>query len=425
MKKMALTGRTLLLVHAGSVRKKFILERLKELGVTLVCLHKEKMLLAEPYIEHWITADLSSAETCLEQVNAFLVRHSEIRIEGVITFWDECTVLTSRISEELHLAGIPFPSAEKIKNKYLFRDLCQEYGIPAPRHKLLRRKEDIAAVESELRFPLVVKPVYGASSAFVVKVENRQELEEAFASIEKNIHMHELAPEWRTWDIFLEEYIDGDEVDIDILLQQGEMRYAAITDNNKTNEPFFVETGEGAPSQLSAERQKALIDMAHKTLKSFGVTNGCFHFEAKSTPQGVAVPIEINMRMGGGDVYVFSQLVWGVDLIENAAKIALNMPIRVKKPPKPLAYLAAQQFLSDRSGVVTELMVDERLKKKAYVVELYFQKKVGDTFLAPPEGYDSCVGWLTVRGSSMQEAKKHLAEGMGYVTFTIEKDQRG
>jgi len=418
-KEDGLRGKTILLVNPGSARKIFILERLKALGLVIVCLHKEKTALAEPYVDYWITGDLKNFDECIRRIQSFNEQHKTVSIDGVVTFWDECTLLTARIAEEFQFVSIPLAVAEKIKNKYLFRDSCKHFGIPSPRHQLISRPEEFTDVDAAWRFPLVIKPVYGASSAFVVKVENKDELEKAFVSIKDNIHSYELAPEWKTWEVFVEEYIGGDEVDIDLLLQDGAIKYSSITDNNKTNEPFFVETGETCPSMLPVARQRELLDMSKKTLRAFGVKNGCFHFEAKSTCEG-AVPIEINMRMGGGDVYLYSREVWGVDLIENAVKIALGIPVRIEKPEQPFAYLVALQFLPERSGVLKELIVDERLKQKNYFVELYFQKNIGDTFLAPPDGYDSCLGWLTVKGATFEEARKNLSEGITYVRYSME-----
>ena len=42
--------------------------------------------------------------------------------------------------------------------------------------------------------------------------------------------------------ILMEQYLDGKEVDVDVVMSQGEWRYAAVTDNGPTLEPYFNET---------------------------------------------------------------------------------------------------------------------------------------------------------------------------------------
>lgn len=45
-------------------------------------------------------------------------------------------------------------------------------------------------------------------------------------------------------------YLDGGEVDVDVVMSAGEWRYAAVTDNGPTLEPYFNE-----PRQLVASRR--------------------------------------------------------------------------------------------------------------------------------------------------------------------------
>lgn len=53
----------------------------------------------------------------------------------------------------------------------------------------------------------------------------------------------------------LEEYLDGDEIDCDLIFDNGQPVYGAITDNWPTVEPYFNETGSNCPSILSREKQ--------------------------------------------------------------------------------------------------------------------------------------------------------------------------
>eukprot|EP00976_Prorocentrum_cordatum_P064666 1177581-Prorocentrum_minimum.AAC.1 len=54
--------------------------------------------------------------------------------------------------------------------------------------------------------------------------------------------------------MMLEEYLDGTEVDCDVVLSDGEAVYAKVTDNWPTVEPWFNETGDNAPSLLPADQ---------------------------------------------------------------------------------------------------------------------------------------------------------------------------
>jgi hypothetical protein len=50
--------------------------------------------------------------------------------------------------------------------------------------------------------------------------------------------------------LLLLQYLDGPEVDCDLVFSQGVCVYGAITDNWPTVEPYFNETGSNCPSIL-------------------------------------------------------------------------------------------------------------------------------------------------------------------------------
>ncbi|MDP2586165.1 MAG: ATP-grasp domain-containing protein [Candidatus Komeilibacteria bacterium] len=221
-------------------------------------------------------------------------------------------------------------------------------------------------------------------------------------------------------EILVEEYIDGDEVDIDIILQNGKIKFFSISDNDKTNEPFFLETGQSIPSGLPERTQTELMEMAEETLEKMGVQNGVIHFEAKAGKNGT-VPIEANLRMGGDEVYSFVKVAWGVDLIEHAVKIALGVYIpKIHRPVAPRKYLAGKYFLNENSGILVKLTVPEDLKRHPNLEEIHFFKEIGDAILVPPEGYEF-LGWVVVSGYNRLDAQDNLREITGKVKYEVVK----
>ncbi len=414
-----LSEKTLLLVNSGSTKKRFILQRIKKMGIKVVCLNKEKNW-ATPYVDHWIIADNTNHNEAIQAIKEFLASNPEIKINGAVTFWEDDVLLTSKIIDKFNFIGTPFSVAKKIRNKFLFREFCHSHDLPAPKHILLKSTADINNLPETYNFPMVIKPAYGAASAYVIKVENKEDLLETYSYIQKNISTETESALNEGLDIFVEEYIVGDEVDIDIVLQNGKVKFYSISDNYQTREPFFIETGMAIPSSLSSKNQHALIEMAEEVLELIGVQNGVLHFEAKSSPDG-PVPIEINLRMGGDEVYSFVKGAWNVDLIESAVKIALGIFIpRIVKPDVPRKYITGIDFLTDSSGVISKIDVDEELDKKKYLEELHFFKKTGDPILVPPEGFEY-IGWITVSGFSLPDAQENLKDALRHIKYEVAK----
>ncbi|MCX6740414.1 MAG: ATP-grasp domain-containing protein [Candidatus Parcubacteria bacterium] len=410
--------KTILVVNTGSIKKRFILQKLKRLGLKVVCLNKEKNW-AAPYIDHWILADNTNQTECINAIKEFIASNPEVKISGVVTFWEDDVLLTAKIADKFNWVGIPYNIAKKVRNKYLFRDFCEQNGIATPKHVLLKSVAEIQNLPDDFKFPVVIKPAYGASSAFVIKVNGKDDLANTYNYIKKNISTTTESALADGLDIFVEEYIDGDEVDIDIIIQNGKVKFWSISDNFQTQEPFFVEVGQSIPSSLPALQQQELFEQAEETLEKLGLQNGIVHWEAKSTPHG-PVPIEINLRMGGDYIYSYIKGCWGVDLIEYAVKVALGYFIKIKKPDNPLKYIIGQDFRPDYSGVLISANIDYEIEKWPSIGEMHFYKEIGDPIFAPPEGYDN-LGWITASGYSLLDAQDNLREAMKYVKFEVAK----
>ena len=68
----------------------------------------------------------------------------------------------------------------------------------------------------------------------------------------------------------LEEYLDGPEVDVDLVFSEGQAVYGAITDNWPTVEPYFNETGSNCPSILPTKQQQELMQLAVQATQCLG-----------------------------------------------------------------------------------------------------------------------------------------------------------
>jgi D-alanine-D-alanine ligase len=414
-----LKGKRLLVVNTGNRKKRFTLKRLRDLGCELLVLNATENW-GSAYAAHWILADTNDHSAALRAVKDFFTEHPDLGPDGVITFWEDDVLLTSRIRDRLGLIGIPYDVARLARDKHLFRAFCSEHGLPTPGHALIEDEADPAEAVAALRFPLVVKPVYGASSAYVVRVNNAQELQETVEYLRNNISSEVESALSVSSAIMAEEYIDGNEVDIDLLLQNGKVKFWSMSDNDATREPFFVETGQCIPSRLSSSQQQELVAMAEEMLERLGVQDGCIHFEAKYGSRG-PMPIEINLRMGGDEVYFFVKSAWGVDLIELAAKVMVGQYVkRIAKPDRPKKFLSGKYFLPPYSGVLTGLSLPKKVKDG----DLQFFKQVGDAVLAPPVGYEY-LGWTFAEADTLGEAEEKVERVMGSVDLEIAKFSRG
>jgi len=410
---------TILLVNTGTHKKRFIIHKLKEMGISIIVLNKEKNW-AQSYVDSWILADTTNHRESLTAVEKFITSNPHLKIEGAMTFWEDDVLLTSKIIDRFNFVGIPFHIAKQVRNKYLFRKFCQENNIPTPQHMLVKSMDDLHFIERNFKFPLVIKPAFGSASAFVVQVKDKEDLDEVYQYVKNNISANTESALSDGLDIFIEEYIDGDEVDLDLMIQNGKIKFYAISDNfNKAKDIFFMDSGQSIPSSLPIKDQDALLDMAEETLEKLGIQNGCIHFEAKSTKRG-PFPIEVNLRMGGDYIYSYIKDAWNVDLIEMSVNIALGQYIKTIKNKYPRKYIIGWDLYPNASGILVQLDISEKLKSKKYLEELHIYKKIGDPVLIQPDGSDY-LGWLTVSGENSIDAQDNLKDALNYIDYKVVK----
>jgi len=420
----SLVGKTILLVNTGaggstgSEHKRFIIKRIGELDVNVVAVNEKPNIKAK-CVKNWILADLSDHQVVIKKIEEFIHNHPDIKIDGVVTFYEDAVLLVSKIVDRFRFKGIPYKTADLVRNKYKFRNFCASHKLPAPNFARISKVSDLETVKNTLKFPIVLKPSYGASSAFVLKVDEPNELVDVYNYIKKNISQKIESALDNSLVLIAEEYIDGDEVDINLLIQNGRIKFYNITDNYKTYEPYFIETGMAEPSALPEDKQRSLINMVEEVLDLLNIQDACIQFEAKSSPQG-PVPLEVNLRMGGDEAYYFAKAAWGVDLIAGAIKIAVNQHFqKIDKEEEPNNYIAGMTLHAPYSGVVSKIEYDEDTNDK-YVQNVELLKNVGDTILVPPFGYEY-MGWVSAIGDNPVHAADNLNTLLKSIKYTIAK----
>ena len=248
--------------------------------------------------------------------------------DGICTFWELSVPMASRLAEATGLPGHKPEAVDIAQDKHLTRKVMADSGIA---NMLIENESQLEEAARKVGFPSVLKPVGGFGSLGVQKVNNEAELLSVYREVVsvmrglvvsrgQDFVRASAAPDGvdlgKVIDatVMLEEYLDGDEVDIDIVMSNGEARYVTVSDNGPTHEPYFGEASGCLPSLLPREKVEDLRKMAKDSVKAIGFENGIFHVEGKYTSRGPRL-IEVNARMGGGPVRKMHKHTFGVDLV--------------------------------------------------------------------------------------------------------------
>jgi carbamoyl-phosphate synthase large subunit len=107
----------------------------------------------------------------------------EEKIVGIMTDQLDAGVPTvAYVAEKMGLPGIGYDCSLKFTNKYLMKQEAQKLGVDIPELSIALTLEEACREAERIGFPVVIKPIDQEGSRGVVKVNNRAELEENFAS---------------------------------------------------------------------------------------------------------------------------------------------------------------------------------------------------------------------------------------------------
>jgi len=352
--------------------------------------------------------------------------------------------MTFYLADKLKLTSIPLNIGNQLKNKYEFRRKCKELKIPSPNHFFIesnqreiflsnldmndQTKINSANAEAFCSFPLIVKDPFGFVKSFVKKCQN---VDEFVSTVKESLD--------RNINLLVEEFFEGHEIDCDLLIQNNQVKFLAITDNFPPLEPNFIEQGGTVPSQfLSKQEQEEIRNLISKWTSQLNIQNACIHFEARCRPESIfkkanfdmnanlldesyfLMPIEINLRVGGAEVWSMIKAVYGVDLIKENLKIAFNMPLdeaQLKiKANNPRCKCISKDFDSTKAVNINSIKLQaDELIRNPDIVELVIFRLAGENLL------NSKDVWLTIKNDdlelSMEEMQMRLENVLKSVRF--------
>jgi carnosine synthase len=288
---------------------------------------------------------------------------------------------------------------------------------------LVRGEADLPAAGNFVGFPAVLKPVSGAASLGVKKVTSMAEFVGCYREVVKELSglvvssgalvKATAAPgginagSVVNLTLLLEQYLDGVEVDVDVVMSDGKWQYAAVADNGPTTEPYFNETWGLCPSLLEKEKQSALKDMGVRCVEALGFDTGVFHVELKYTSTGPQL-IEVNARMGGGPIRETNRRVWGVDLVEEAMYCGVGVPARPALPKTPNTCIGYSMVNARNSGTVRSTQYFQEIRSRPGVLSSDILVKPGDVVVGPKEGLPTWVAVIIVSGSTPKGALDYV-----------------
>ena len=323
---------------------------------------------------------------------ALLEAAKKFKPDGITTMQTDMPVRAiARVNEELGLCGLNRKTAIRATDKIEMIKCFKKNKVASPWYYVINNNLD--EVKSQFTYPCIFKPADNSASRGVCLVNSYTEINSAFEYSKKFS---------RGGQVLVEEYMQGPEVSVEVLVWRGDVYPIAVTDKLTTGSPFFVEMGHKEPSALPEVNIKAIKELAVMAINAVGLENGEGHVEIILTSNGPKV-VELGARLGGD--FITSDLVTlstGVDMLKETLRIACG-----EKPDTKLIIKkgSAIRFIEADVGIITKIVGIDNALNIPGVNRIEFFKGIGDESAEIHNSLDR-IGYIIAQGDTGTEAMR-------------------
>lgn len=356
------------MVLAAGLLQIDVIEKAKSMGYYVLAVDGNPKAPGFNVADKAICADIVNEETMLK------IARDE-HVDGVIHPCSEVSMaVMGRINDELGLSGISREQAICATNKHLMRKAFEKGNAPSPKSILAQDAEDAwSRLQNEFDTDAILKPSRNSGSRGIAKVSRNMDKGDFIRAYD------EALSESRDHSVLIEQFIEGPEFSIEMIVWQSEIHVLTVTDKKTTGAPHFVELGHNQPSCFSDTDVETLKAAAVAGVRALGVNNCACHAEAKLM-NGKAYLMEVGARLGGDFISTeLTHLSTGIDMVAAAIDVALGVEpdLSAKEEPKGVCI----RYFCPKPGKLVSISNTEVLNNPhVYLWEIY--PKEGDVIPA-------------------------------------------
>ena len=420
--------RVLLFSHTTGYQLRAFNDAAEALGIELVFATDRCHRLDDPWQDRAIAVRFFDVESSV----AAIVRHVEgVQVAGLLAVGDRPVVLAARAAEALGLTWHSVAGARNSTDKRRARQALGAAGLPSPPFAVVGVSDDAA---SSLRppFPAVLKPLGLSGSRGVIRADDAQAFDAAFARIRALLARPQVRAARTGVDdeILVEAYVDGREYALEGVLTAGTLQVFAIFDKPDPLEgPFFEETIYVTPSRAPEAIQQRIAASAARAARALGLWHGPIHAECRVTSAGDVYVLEAAARpIGGLCSRVLTFTDGGARPGDGDGNLSLETVLLLHAIGRPIdrvsreARAAAVMMVPiPQRGIFKGVSGEDRARAVAGVTEIRITAKDGQLLEPLPEA-GSYLGFIFARGDTPAAAEASVRAAHAELAFEVRPD---
>jgi len=397
----SLEGKTLMVMDNTALGACAV-KRAKELGVHTVVanFYPYEKSASKQVADEFVDIDISDIDSMVKFVK-------DMSVDGIFVGWtDSHLPFYADICEK---AGLPCCATKDqfailSNDKHNFKKACDFYGVPTVKEYHL----DINFKDEDLRniqYPVMVKPADGSGGRGVKKCNDENELVEHYKYLYDNSKSHK---------IICEEYIDSsNEIFLNYTIQDGYCSLSASYMNHECG-TFTLHV---YPSSFIDYYKKTVEPSVIRMFNGLGLKNAVLSLQGFVIEDKFRFH-ETGLRMGGGQSYVFTQILNGVSALDLMIEFALtgrmkHADLKEKDNPK-FSQFAVNYYIKTKTGTIARIEGFEEVKSMPQVLQISTFKSVGDEIVA-----SASMDGVIYRLHVMDRTPSDLARTLETISNTI------
>lgn len=328
------------------------------------------------------------------------------KIKGIMSFVHPFIHTAAALAEEFCPSDVSVDSISKMENKVITRELLKD--LPVSPHYAIYTSDDPLEYfvrKQEGYLPLIVKSPKSAGSKDVLLINSKGELRPAMEDLLK-----------KNEQILLEEYLDGPQYLMEVLVHNGNVHIIAIIKQEITFFQRFIVTGYSLIIDIDRETYNQIFETVSSIIEAFQMRNGACHLEMRFV-KGKWKLVEINPRISGGAMNRIIEIGYGINLVEETIQLMLgNEPCLSKKHQK---YVYAQYLTVDAKGKLVKVTGKNQISQYPGVEEVYIKPRKGQ-IVRPPISMGDRVGYILASSDVKKEAKYIAKNAVSDLRFYLE-----
>lgn len=335
------------------------------------------------------------------------LQHQGRIIKAIISFVDPYVSLAAQLMNELCNSDISVEAFKKMEDKILTRNTLQK-NATTPKYDVFLPNDELGNfINKGHSYPLIVKSPVSGGSKDVYLVQNKFEMKKKIEKIAK------LFP---NQDILIEEYLDGPQYIVEVLVHKGNLNIIAIVKQDITKIKKFIVTGYEIQPNLEESLYRSLFDAVESIIKDLGVVNAACHLEIRHV-HGNWKLIEINPRISGGAMNRMIEEAYGINLVEETIKSYLDNEPDLER--KHETYIYTHYLIINSSGKLLKVTGKNIATNLPGVREVYIKPRKGASMI-PPVSMGQRYAYVIASGDTKEEARENAVNATSRIKFFLE-----